>query len=107
VARAIAESRWENFRKCPRCTYVFCILCRCLWHGAHTPCEIKDAQLAVQEYLKADEEGKAAIEKRLGPRNTEALHALVRDWEREQLVLGWINENTTACPCCRTQIEKR
>jgi hypothetical protein len=82
-------------------------------------CEIRDVAAAVEEYLKADEEGKLAIEARLGVRNREALQALVRDYEREQLVLNWMKEasshdhfladpqNTTACPSCKTFIEKR
>lgn len=104
---SISASRWDNFRSCPRCTYVFCVQCRGTWHGAHTPCSIRDAEAAVKEYLEEDDEGKAAIELRLGPRNAEALRALVRDYEREQLVLSWISENTTPCPCCSVPIQKR
>lgn len=99
-------SRWDNYRQCPKCAYSFCYLCRALWHGAHTPCDIRDTHRAVREYLDADEAGKRAIEFRLGPRNTEALFALIRDYEREQEALKWMEEHTTPCPCCRAQIEK-
>lgn len=99
-------SRWDNYRQCGKCDYSFCYLCRALWHGAHTPCDIRDTHRAVREYLDADEAGKRSIEHRLGQRNTEALFALIRDYEREQEALKWMEEHTTPCPCCKAQIEK-
>ncbi|KAL1409025.1 hypothetical protein Q8F55_005849 [Vanrija albida] len=99
-------SRWLNFRKCPRCQMVFCVLCRATWHGPHVGCSIKDAERAVREYLDADEDEREAIRMRLGPRNTDALMALVRDHELQQLLQEWAKANATACPGCNSFIEK-
>lgn len=99
-------SRWDNFRQCSRCEMAFCILCRATWHGVTTGCSIKDAELAVREYLDADEEEREVIRRRLGPRNTDALMALVRDHELHQLLQEWAKANATACPGCKSIIEK-
>ncbi|TXT10734.1 hypothetical protein VHUM_02239 [Vanrija humicola] len=99
-------SRWDNFRQCPRCEMAFCILCRATWHGVHAGCSIKDAEKAVREYLDADEEQREAIRARLGPRNTDALMALVRDHELHQLLQEWAKANASACPGCKSIIEK-
>ncbi|EKD01162.1 regulation of translational termination-related protein [Trichosporon asahii var. asahii CBS 8904] len=99
------QARWDNYRQCGKCAYSFCYLCRALWHGAHTLCDIKDTNRAVREYLEADEEGKRNIEFRLGPRNTEALFALIRDYEREQEALK--SRRARAATTCRARAAGR
>ncbi|GMK54875.1 hypothetical protein CspeluHIS016_0114610 [Cutaneotrichosporon spelunceum] len=97
---------WDNCRTCPKCKYTFCLVCRAVWHGVHTPCEFNDIEAVVKEYLDGDADIRAAMEKRLGPRGSEALHALIREHEREALFRQWVSNNAAKCPRCGASIQK-
>lgn len=101
-----ANARWDNCRTCPRCHYTFCLVCCAVWHGVHTPCEFSDVAAVVREYLDGDEEMRTSMEKRLGPRGTEALHALIREHEREVMFRQWVSDNAATCPKCAASIQK-
>ncbi|BEJ11475.1 hypothetical protein CspHIS471_0108970 [Cutaneotrichosporon sp. HIS471] len=101
-----ASAKWENCRRCPKCKYTFCLVCRAVWHGVHTPCEFSDIAAVVKEYLDGDDEMRAGMEKRLGPRASEALHALIREHEREAMFRQWVSDNAATCPKCGANIQK-
>jgi hypothetical protein len=73
----------------------------------HTPCEFSDVAAVVKEYLEGDEEVRASMEKRLGPKGSEALHALIREHEREAMFRDWVSTNAATCPKCGANIQKR
>ncbi len=102
-----AEAKWANCRRCPKCHYTFCLVCRAVWHGVHTPCEFSDVAAVVKEYLEGDDEVRASMEKRLGPKGSEALHALIREHEREAMFRDWVSNNAATCPKCGANIQKR
>lgn len=98
---------WDNCRTCPRCKYTFCLVCRGVWHGVHTPCQFNDVAAVVREYMDGDEGVKRAMEARLGIKGTEALHALIREHEREVAFRAWVSDNAALCPGCQASIQKR
>lgn len=102
-----ANAKWDNCRTCPRCNYTFCFVCRAVWHGVHTPCQFSDVAAVIKEYLEGDDGVKRDMEARLGVKGTEALHALIREHEREALFKQWVSDNASVCPKCENPIEKR
>lgn len=106
-AAADANAKWDNCRTCPRCNYTFCLVCRGVWHGVHTPCQFSDVAAVVKEYLDGDDDVRRNMEARLGVKGTEALHALIREHEREAMFKQWVSDNAAICPKCEASIQKR
>ncbi|CAK9785861.1 hypothetical protein CC85DRAFT_206438 [Cutaneotrichosporon oleaginosum] len=101
-----ASNLWDNCRRCPKCHYTFCLVCRAVWHGVHSPCQFSDIEGVIKEYQDGDEESRARMEKRLGVKGTEALHALIREHDREAKFRQWVRDNAATCPTCSASIQK-
>ena len=85
---------------CSSCSLAFCILCDRTWHGV-APCELKSGKHKelLEEWEAADEGGREALMKRYG-RNR------VKNIVSEHQSSQYLDENATACPNCKTSIQK-
>ncbi|XP_071087983.1 E3 ubiquitin-protein ligase RNF14-like [Haliotis cracherodii] len=96
----VIMDRESNMASCPSCHYVFCVLCKLVFHGL-SPCKIKSDELKKlrEEYQAADEMGKKFLEKKYGKRTIE--QALEETWSSE-----WLEQYAKQCPSCGTHIQK-
>ncbi|KAK6173372.1 hypothetical protein SNE40_016838 [Patella caerulea] len=92
--------RENNIGRCPSCQFVFCHLCKLVYHGL-SPCRIKAAELnkLKEEYENADDEGKKFLEKKYGRR---IIHQAIE----ESITREWLDNYTKPCPACGTSIQK-
>ncbi|KAK0093349.1 hypothetical protein PV326_013774 [Microctonus aethiopoides] len=90
----------EKMARCPACSYVFCLLCKMVYHGIE-PCKLSSAnkQELVNTYSEASPEVKLQLEKRYGKQQ---LTVLVENTMSE----NWIHNNSHNCPHCNAAIEK-
>ncbi|KAL5012716.1 hypothetical protein ScPMuIL_011267 [Solemya velum] len=90
----------SNMGTCPACFYVFCTLCKLVYHGL-SPCRIRAEGLRKlrDEYLAADSATQEFLEKRYG-KNT--IHqALEETFSNE-----WLEQFSKCCPGCGCHIQK-
>ncbi|ESP01946.1 hypothetical protein LOTGIDRAFT_157076 [Lottia gigantea] len=89
-----------NIGQCPSCQFVFCRLCKLVYHGL-TPCKLKANELKTlkDEYENADSEGKKLLEKKYGKR-------IIEQALEESITREWLENYTKPCPACGFHIEK-
>ncbi|KAG1932857.1 E3 ubiquitin-protein ligase RNF14-like [Pimephales promelas] len=87
-----------NMGICPSCRFVFCTLCKRVYHGLSLCKEVELRRLR-DEYLAASEKEK----ERLGK---EMEQLLIQRAEDEALSEDWVMDNTKLCPSCHVNIQK-
>ncbi|KIJ29782.1 hypothetical protein M422DRAFT_36815 [Sphaerobolus stellatus SS14] len=89
---------WDLLRTC-ECGFSFCVFCRRVWHGPHTPCP--EPPTFVEEYLSypEDSEGRRTIEKKYGKK-------IVTSFVENRINMEWKERETMGCPACKVRVQK-
>lgn len=97
----LVSEKTLNLGSCGVCGYSFCVLCFRAYHGVDD-CKFKsvDKQRIIEEWNKADENGRVEMAKRFG--GVKNLQNLVNTMLNE----GWMDGHSKPCPRCRVRIEK-
>ncbi|XP_052279931.1 E3 ubiquitin-protein ligase RNF14-like [Dreissena polymorpha] len=85
---------------CPACQFVFCTLCRLVYHGL-SPCRLKadGLQKLREEYLGADKATRQLLERRYGK-------ITIQQALEESFTNEWLKEHSKQCPSCGAHIQK-
>jgi len=101
---AVERDPDEKLVQCSKCGHAFCSLCRRTWHGPAEACRTTSSpQTIVQEYLLADDNAKALLEKKYSKKS---LQKLVEQVAQEEAVSAYIREHAQLCPQCEVPITK-
>lgn len=92
--------RETTLASCPECRFVFCTLCKLVYHGV-SPCRLKADGLKKlrEEYLSANEATRKFLEKRYGKVTIQ--QALEESFSNE-----WLQKYSKQCPSCGFHIQK-
>ncbi|CAE6456661.1 unnamed protein product [Rhizoctonia solani] len=106
-AAAEDETGWSRLRTCDSCGFAFCVACKRSWHGPLSDCEttqtraFKEAHVALT--LPEEDPRIRALERQYG---RTLLERMAEEYEEAEENQVWLKEHTTACPQCKTKVEK-
>lgn len=96
----VLMDRETTLASCPECQFVFCTLCKLVYHGL-SPCRLKSEGMVKlrEEYLAGNEETKRFLEKRYGK-------ATIQQALEESFSNEWLQKFSKQCPSCGFHIQK-
>ncbi|CAE6475909.1 unnamed protein product [Rhizoctonia solani] len=101
------ESGWTRLRTCDSCGFAFCVACKRSWHGPNSSCAITQTKAFVEAHvvltLPKEDPRRRALERQCGRK---VLRKMAQEYRDEKENQAWLKERTTACPQCKTRVEK-